>query len=179
MRAIWAQSIDGIIGDGVDMPWHLPEDLAFFKKTTTGAPVVMGRRTWESIPRRFRPLPGRENYILTHRDAAQWSAGAQCVDSLETIPGDAWIIGGGTVYHATLPLVEELVVTIIDVELRSFLGEQAVYAPALTDFHVTHDSGWLLSEKGKLTHPAVSTHNTAPVRYKFQTLQRKTHNRED
>ena len=71
MRAIWAQSRDGIIGDGTDMPWYLPEDLAHFKRTTVGEPVLMGRSTWESIPQRFRPLRDRENVVVSTRPAGQ------------------------------------------------------------------------------------------------------------
>ncbi|MBB1037522.1 dihydrofolate reductase, partial [Dietzia natronolimnaea] len=72
VRMVWAQARGGVIGDGRDMPWHIPEDLAYFKQATTGRPVVMGRATWDSIPARFRPLPGRRNIVCT-RDAG-WSA---------------------------------------------------------------------------------------------------------
>ncbi|MBD8079022.1 dihydrofolate reductase [Cellulosimicrobium arenosum] len=69
---IWAQARDGagrpVIGAGGAMPWHLPEDLAHFKRVTSGHPVVMGRRTWESLPPRFRPLPGRTNVVVTRQD---------------------------------------------------------------------------------------------------------------
>ena len=58
LGAIWTQTDTGIIGRDGDMPWYAPEDLAHFKKVTLGAPVIMGRRTWESLPPRFRPLPG-------------------------------------------------------------------------------------------------------------------------
>ncbi len=64
------------------MPWHVPEDLAHFKEVTLGAPVVMGRRTWESFPARFRPLPGRRNIVVTR--TADWSAdGAERAASLD------------------------------------------------------------------------------------------------
>lgn len=61
--AIWAQSLARIIGDGAGMPWHLPEDLEHYKETTLGSPVIMGRRTWESLP--VTPLPGRANIIIS------------------------------------------------------------------------------------------------------------------
>lgn len=79
---IWAEALDGAIGRGGDMPWHLPEDLAHFKRTTLGAPVIMGRRTWESLPARVRPLPGRSNIVVT-RDDSYEAPGATVVDSLE------------------------------------------------------------------------------------------------
>ncbi len=63
--AIWAQTTNGVIGRDGGMPWSLPEDMAFFRRTTTGHPVIMGRRTWESLPERFRPLPGRTNIVVT------------------------------------------------------------------------------------------------------------------
>ena len=62
---IWAQTPDRVIGRDGTMPWHLPEDLAHFKEHTLGHPVIMGRRTWESFPERFRPLPGRTNIVIT------------------------------------------------------------------------------------------------------------------
>ena len=65
---IWAQARGGVIGAGGTMPWHLPEDLRHFSRTTTGSPVVMGRRTWESFPSAFRPLPRRTNIVITRDD---------------------------------------------------------------------------------------------------------------
>ncbi|HET8896891.1 MAG TPA: dihydrofolate reductase, partial [Protaetiibacter sp.] len=62
---IWAEAHHAVIGAGGAMPWHLPEDLAHFKELTTGHPVIMGRRTWQSLPDRFRPLPGRRNVVVT------------------------------------------------------------------------------------------------------------------
>ncbi|UBH05568.1 dihydrofolate reductase [Leucobacter sp. Psy1] len=79
---IWAEGRDGAIGRGGQMPWHLPEDLAHFKEQTWGAPVVMGRRTWESLPERFRPLPGRENVVVT-RNERYVASGAVVVPSIE------------------------------------------------------------------------------------------------
>ncbi|MET0724938.1 MAG: dihydrofolate reductase, partial [Leifsonia sp.] len=79
---VWAQSSDGTIGVGGVMPWHLPEDLAHFKAVTLGAPVVMGRKTWDSLPARFRPLAGRRNIVVTRQ--LDWTAdGAEVVHSVE------------------------------------------------------------------------------------------------
>ncbi|WP_369803675.1 dihydrofolate reductase [Corynebacterium sp. CNJ-954] len=66
---IWAQTSDGVIGDGSDMPWYLPEDLEHFKNSTVGAPVVMGRISWEALDPRFRPLPGRDNVVITRNSS--------------------------------------------------------------------------------------------------------------
>lgn len=79
---IWAQASGGVIGKGGDMPWHLPEDLAHFKQVTFGAPVIMGRRTWESLPERVRPLPGRQNIVVT-RNRDYEAPGADVVTSLQ------------------------------------------------------------------------------------------------
>ena len=68
---IWAETTAGIIGDGADMPWYLPEDLKHFKDSTMGYPVVMGRTSWEALGE-FRPLPGRENFVITR--SADYSA---------------------------------------------------------------------------------------------------------
>ena len=128
---IWAQAHDRVIGkDGV-MPWHLREDLAHFKRVTLNHPVIMGRRTWDSIPAPYRPLPGRFNVVITRQ--LDWQAeGAHRASSLgealhpfqptETV----WIIGGAQIYAQALPLADEVVVTEIDAD---FEGD--AFAPAL------------------------------------------------
>src|SRR5690348_13067978 len=70
LNLIYARSRNGVIGKDGKMPWHLPEDLAHLKKVTMGCPVIMGRKTWESIPPKFRPLPGRKNIVVTRQ--AEW-----------------------------------------------------------------------------------------------------------
>ena len=128
---IWAQARGGVIGkDGV-MPWHLPEDLAHFKRTTLNHPVIMGRKTWDSIPPRFRPLPGRANIVVTRQ--AHWHAeGAQRAPDLRQAlqlcenADRIWIIGGAQIYAQALPLADEVVVTEIDAD---FEGD--AFAPAL------------------------------------------------
>ena len=116
---IWAQARGGVIGAAGRLPWHLPEDLALFRELTTGSTVVMGRRTWESLPPRFRPLPGRTNVVMT-RDR-DWSvAGAVPVGSVAEVldrPGALWVIGGGAVYAAFLPHAHRLVVTDVDLDV--------------------------------------------------------------
>lgn len=131
---IWAEARGGAIGRGGEMPWHLPEDLAHFRKSTTGAPVIMGRRTWESLPERFRPLPGRENVVVS-RDSTFVAEGARVVTSLEDAlalfgagagagadmaaesADIVWIMGGGQLYRSAMPLADELLVTRIDLEV--------------------------------------------------------------
>ncbi|MGY1692934.1 dihydrofolate reductase [Geodermatophilus sp. SYSU D01105] len=117
---IWAQAAGGVIGADGALPWHLPEDLRLFRTLTTGSMVVMGRRTWESLPDRFRPLPGRTNVVLTTDPS--WSAeGARRAGSVEEVladGGDLWVIGGGRVYAAFLPHADRLVVTEVDTQVH-------------------------------------------------------------
>jgi dihydrofolate reductase len=120
---IWAQARDRVIGRDNGMPWHLPEDLAHFKRTTLGAPVIMGRRTWDALPPRFRPLPGRRNIVIT-RDA-QWRAeGAERAGSLDEAVAlcagveRAWITGGAEIFRLALPRADLAVVTEIDAEFE-------------------------------------------------------------
>jgi len=109
----------GVIGRDNTIPWRIPEDVERFRTLTMGHPVVMGRRTWESLSERFRPLPGRRNVVVTRNDA--WHAeGAERVSSLDDaldLLADApqvFVIGGAEAYEAALPLADELVLTEID-----------------------------------------------------------------
>jgi dihydrofolate reductase len=146
---IWAQAEDRVIGADGGMPWHLPEDMAMFRRLTTGAAVVMGRRTWESLPERFRPLPGRTNVVLTADPA--WSAdGAERAGSVAEVLGRhdvLWVIGGGTVYAAFLPHADRLVVTEVDLRI-----DGDTWAPAIGDgwrrTDRTPDDGWAQSTTG-------------------------------
>ena len=118
---IWAQARGGVIGQGGRLPWHLPEDLAHFKRTTLGAPVVMGRRTWDSLPPRFRPLPGRRNIVIT-RDAHWQAAGADRAASLQEAlalgagADIVWVTGGAEIFRLALPRADIAVVTEIDAD---------------------------------------------------------------
>ena len=128
---IWAQARNRVIGKNGVMPWHLPEDLAHFKRVTLNHPVIMGRKTWDSIPPKFRPLPGRTNIVVTRQ--ADWhEKGAQCSSSLREAlqqsenSNQVWVIGGAQIYAQALPLADELVVTEID---AAFDGD--AHAPAI------------------------------------------------
>jgi dihydrofolate reductase len=116
---IFARTRNGVIGRGGQMPWHLPEDLAHFKRVTMGQPVIMGRKTWDSIPARFRPLPGRDNWVITRQRDWQ-SPGARVAHSLaealNQIPADRqpWVMGGGEIYAQAMALATHAVVTEID-----------------------------------------------------------------
>src|SRR5690625_555131 len=115
---IWAQARGRVIGKDNDLPWHLPEDLRHFRHTTAGDAVVMGRRQWESLPERIRPLPGRRNIVLS-RNPVYEAPGAELVDcladALDLVAGqDAWICGGAQVYEEAIEYADVLVVTEID-----------------------------------------------------------------
>ena len=123
LKLIYARSRTGVIGRDGQLPWHLPADLAHFKQTTLGQAVVMGRKTWDSLPERFRPLPGRTNIVITRQTG--WHApGALVAHSLEQAmslcpaPGPLWVIGGAEIYAQALPLASTVVVTEIDVEVQ-------------------------------------------------------------
>jgi dihydrofolate reductase len=128
---IFARSRNGVIGKDGGLPWHLPEDLVHFKRITTGCPVIMGRKTWDSLPPRFRPLPGRTNIVVTRQ--AGWSAegasGASSLAGALALCGGeplAWVIGGAEIYAQALPLADTAEVTEIDAE---FAGD--AFAPQL------------------------------------------------
>jgi dihydrofolate reductase len=151
---IWAEAHGGVIGSGGTMPWHLPEDLAHFRAITGDSAVVMGRRTWESLPERFRPLPGRLNLVVTRR--AEWTAdGARPVHSLDeaiTASGtdaDAtiWVIGGAELYASSIARADRLEVTEIDLTV-----DGDTFAPSIDDdwTAVARDpeTGWHHSRTG-------------------------------
>ena len=159
INLIYARADNGIIGkDGV-MPWHLPEDLAHFKRLTSGCPVVMGRKTWDSLPARFRPLPGRRNIVVTRQ--SDWQAeGAERAGSVEAALAlcsnapDVWVIGGAQIYAEAQPLAHDAHITEID---KAFEGD--AYAP------VFDPAQW--RETDRSSHTAANG-----LDYSFVTLQR-------
>lgn len=154
---VWAQARGGVIGAGGEMPWHVPEDLAHFRAVTGTCDVIMGRRTWESLPPRFRPLPGRRNIVVSRSD--QWSdEGAERADSLAaaleaTTTAEVWVIGGGQLYADAIARADLLEVTQLDLDV-----DGDTVAPALDDWvRVAADpeDGWHVSRSG--------------IRYRFET----------
>ncbi|MGY4856493.1 dihydrofolate reductase [Cryobacterium sp. AP23] len=155
---IWAQAVNGVIGDAGTIPWRLPEDLARFKELTLTGAVVMGRRTWDSLPERFRPLAGRHNIVITRQP--DWSAdGATVTHSLTDAlaaagPGPVWIIGGGEVYRQSMPLADRLEVTEVDLN-----ADGDTVAPAVDAAFAQIAAGdWLTSRTG--------------LRYRFVSYER-------
>ncbi len=119
---------NGVIGSDNGLAWREPEDQRWFRRQTMGCPVVMGRKTWDSLPARFRPLPGRANIVVT-RQAGWLAEGAQVAHNLDdalalarqsaAASGAArvFVIGGGQLYDHALPLADELLITEIDADL--------------------------------------------------------------
>lgn len=144
---IWAQAKNGVIGRDNAIPWHIPEDMAHFRTVTGGHPVVMGRRTWDSLPERFRPLPGRRNIVVTRQP--EWSAaGAERTDSLEQAlrapgPDPVWVMGGGEIYRAAMQYATELMVTEVDAE-----PDGDAYAPEIGPEWAAPESPWQESSTG-------------------------------
>ncbi len=115
---------NGRIGVAGGLVWREPADQRWFRQQTLGCPVVMGRKTWDSLPVRFRPLPGRRNIVVTRQPG--WAAdGAEVAHTLDAALALArnqaasriFVIGGATLYAAALPLADELVLTEIDADL--------------------------------------------------------------
>jgi len=162
LHLIYARARNGVIGKDNQMPWHLPEDLAHFKRVTLGQPVIMGRKTWDSLPPRFRPLPGRVNVVITRQ--SDWQAeGAVVAHSLQAAMelcaehADAWVIGGAQIYAQALPLATSAEITEIALDVA---GD--AYAP-------TFGPDW--AETRRESHLAASG-----LAYSFVTLTRQTDN---
>lgn len=147
-----------LIGRDGDLPWRLPNDLKHFKALTLGQTVLMGRKTWESLPR--RPLPGRENRVLS-RDPHYSAEGATVFTELEAalsapMQGNLFVIGGAALYRLCLPRATRLYVT-------------QVQARGSGDTYFPHYSREQYREIARVDHPADASHAQA---YSFVTLER-------
>lgn len=151
LNLIWAQARhpDGraVIGQDNRIPWHLSEDMTHFKALTLGHPVIMGRKTWDSLPPRFRPLPGRANHVLTrdglwHENGAQPSPGLRRLLSKLEQNAEIWVIGGAEIYAQTLPRATRAEVTEIELTV-----EGDAFAPEF-------GPGW--SEVARVRHVSAS-----------------------
>lgn len=182
INLIWAQGFDlegheGAIGADGSMPWHLREDMKYFKDRTITHPVIMGRKTWESLSEKFRPLSNRDNYVVSHQHDFR-ADGAMVVNSLETaielasqpaIPDDGvrrdevWIIGGAQIYQAALPFADEIYITDVDCQV-----DADAYAPQVRS---AVESGlWVEEIVQDWTKPQDSASPIA--RYRFRVLKR-------
>jgi len=134
INIIVATSENNVIGKGNDIPWYIPEDLEHFKKLTTGNTVIMGRKTYESLPKEYRPLPNRINIVIT-RDKTYQAKGCLVVNSLEDAITKAdndreiFIIGGGQIYREGLKFADRIYLTKIH---KNISGD--TYFPKLNKF---------------------------------------------
>jgi dihydrofolate reductase len=154
INLIWAQAHNRVIGHLGKMPWHLPEDLAHFKRTTLGYPVIMGRKTWDSLPAKFRPLPGRTNVVISsdaltrahlNQNGCQPSQNLRDALSIceQLRQPEVWVIGGAQIYAQALPLAHKVVITEIDAK---FEGD--AFAPVLDDAWLEVQRDSILSQSG-------------------------------
>lgn len=152
---VWAQARGGVIGADGGMPWYVPEDLAHFKEVTTGAPVIMGRKTWDSLPERFRPLPDRENIVITRQQdwAADGARRAATVTDAVRGHDTAWIIGGAEIFRQVIADADRLEVTEIDLDV-----DGDAYAPPTEGWRLVDAGEWLTSRTG--------------IRYRFLRYER-------
>ena len=140
LHLILARARNGVIGNKGTLPWHLPEDMAHFKRATMGCPVIMGRKTWDSLPAKFRPLPGRLNVVVTRQPDWEAEGALRATSVAHAVelcnlqgntgsdmkrdvgtesrvgPINAWVIGGAQIYAQALPLASNAVVTEIDAD---------------------------------------------------------------
>lgn len=160
---VWAQAHQRVIGRDNTIPWHVPEDLKHFKEVTGSGRVVMGRRTWESLPEKVRPLPGRVNIVVTRR--RDWAEpGAQVAHSVQEAlraecAAPIWVMGGAEVYAEAIAHADVLEVTEIDLAVP---GD--VRAPAI-------GPDWLVTARS----PQSGWHESAKdgTRYRFLTYRRR------
>ena len=153
IKLIWAQNFDGAIGGNNSLLWHVPEDLKFLKQNTAGNVIVMGRKTYESLP--VKPLPGRTNVVLSSNQldlpegVYQYSSIEEIVDNY----AEFWVLGGASVYESFLPYASEILMTVVDVATPE---ETDTYAPDIRKvnerFMLDKSSEWFTSVKGNVSY---------------------------
>jgi dihydrofolate reductase len=158
LNLIWAQTTSGVIGKDNTIPWHLPEDQQHFREVTKGHAVIMGRKTWDSLPERFRPLPGRTNIVISRQNGLEidGAAVAGSLDSaLELVPegSEAWVIGGSQIYTEALSRANKIVVTFIDMSV-----DGDAKAPEFdAGWEIVDCAGWRKAENGTRYRIATAT----------------------
>lgn len=149
---IFAMDRNRVIGKDNQLPWHLPNDLKFFKETTRGHTVIMGRKTYESIG---RPLPDRRNIVLTTQQgyAAPGCEVVHAVEELELHAGDEqFVIGGAEIFKALMPIADRLYVTHIDAE---FEGDAFYPVIDPAEWQAVSKTEGVVDEKNKHPHAFV------------------------
>tara|TARA_B100000475_G_C14943722_1_gene292767 strand:+ start:66 stop:530 length:465 start_codon:yes stop_codon:yes gene_type:complete len=141
-----AVSPEGIIGKDNTIPWHYSADLKRFKRLTTGNTIIMGRKTWESLPK--KPLPNRRNIVITRSSIENIECFKSIDDALQTCEGDVWFIGGAGIYQEAMQKADIIDMTLVP---DNVTGEKCIYFPEI-------DKSWkegetkTLDEEPKLKH---------------------------
>ena len=172
VKAIWAQARDAsgraVIGLDGTMPWHVPEDLARFQRLTLGHAVIMGRRTWESLPPRFRPLPGRVNIVVTSLTALDGAFVAPSLDAALALADELeqagelqegatrWIVGGERLFERAVSCAEPLGVTGIEITEIDLTTPGDAYAPTLGPCWAAGEASELAESAGGLSYRFVN-----------------------
>ncbi len=154
LSLIVATAHHNVVGLNNRMPWHLPKDLQYFKATTMGKPMIMGRKTWDSIGQ--RPLPGRPHFIITRQETLSVQGATKVASLQEAItaatqwieenkgPQEIMIIGGGEIYRQALPLAQRVYRTLIELDV-----EGDTYFPALEESHWELVSNRSVAQEGE------------------------------
>lgn len=152
---IWAQAEGGVIGAQGGMPWNVPEDLAHFKEVTLGSPVIMGRKTWDSLPERFRPLPDRENIVVTRQQDWAADGARRAATVIDAVRGQekVWIIGGAEIFRQVIADADRLEVTELDLQV-----DGDAFAPSTEGWRLVDEGEWQTSRTG--------------IRYRFRGYER-------
>lgn len=125
IQLIVAYSSNGAIGKDNNLLWHLADDMAFFKQQTSGKTIVMGKNTYLSLPKKFRPLPNRKNIVISsqepievHENLSWYKSLEEAISALKKTEDEIYIIGGGTIYEQTLPITDVVYATEVNVEIE-------------------------------------------------------------
>lgn len=168
----WCQDMDGVIGDGSRMLWCIPEDTRHFKELTRWAPVIMGRRTWVSLPPRNRPLPERYNIVLSgslpRKNYRDGHTVARSLDeAFHKAGGSGWVIGGAETYQQAMvhPLVTRAHITEVDCHVGEHVGS-TVRINLNDRWMLCSESEWCTSQDGRVV---VGPGQDRPLRYRFLT----------
>ena len=141
-----AVSPEGIIGKDNTIPWHYSADLKRFKRLTTGNTIIMGRKTWESLP--IKPLPNRRNIVITRSSIEDIECFQSIDDALQTCEGDVWFIGGAGIYQEAMQKADIIDMTLVP---DSVSGEDCIYFPKIDKSWIEGDTN-TLEEDPKLRH---------------------------
>ena len=141
-----AVSPEGIIGKDNTIPWHYSADLKRFKRLTTGNTIIMGRKTWESLP--IKPLPNRRNIVITRSSIKDIECFQSIDDALQTCEGDVWFIGGAGIYQEAMQKADIIDMTLVPDNVS---GEDCIYFPKIDKSWIEGDTN-ALEDDPKLRH---------------------------